>query len=119
VTALEQRQAEGTPQIGPFHEPDLRRSARLPHAGSLWPAPEHKEAGKPSPSGKRLPLPIRSARLPQRAWIKSGSGRLRARQAAVSVLASRQAIVMGPTPPGTGVMAPATSTASSKATSPT
>ena len=39
----------------------------------------------------------------------SGSGRLLARQQAVSVLASRQAMVIGPTPPGTGVIAPATS----------
>ena len=29
-------------------------------------------------------------------------------QAAVSVLSSRQAMVIGPTPPGTGVIAPAT-----------
>ena len=35
------------------------------------------------------------------------------------MLLKRQAIVMGPTPPGTGVMAPATLTASAKATSPT
>src|SRR5690606_29458714 len=40
-------------------------------------------------------------------------------EAVVMVLASRQAMVMGPTPPGTGVMAPATSLASAKATSPT
>jgi hypothetical protein len=38
--------------------------------------------------------------------------------AALTVLASRQAIVIGPTPPGTGVIAPATSRASSYATSP-
>ena len=31
------------------------------------------------------------------------------RQQAVTVLARRQAIVIGPTPPGTGVIAPATS----------
>ncbi len=37
---------------------------------------------------------------------------------AVSVLRSRQAIVIGPTPPGTGVIAPAVSRASAKATSP-
>ena len=37
----------------------------------------------------------------------------------VSVLCSRQAMVIGPTPPGTGVIAPATSTASAKSTSPT
>ena len=40
-------------------------------------------------------------------------------QAARSVLKSRHAIVIGPTPPGTGVMAPATSSASAKLTSPT
>ena len=40
-------------------------------------------------------------------------------QAARSVLTNRQTIVIGPTPPGTGVMAPATSTASAKFTSPT
>ncbi len=33
------------------------------------------------------------------------------RQQAVSVLASRQAMVIGPTPPGTGVIAPATADA--------
>lgn len=38
----------------------------------------------------------------------AGSDRPFARQQAVSVFASRQAIVMGPTPPGTGVIAPAT-----------
>ena len=47
-----------------------------------------------------------------------GSGRPRCVQAARSVLSSRQAIVIGPTPPGTGVTAPATSLASA-ATSPT
>ena len=40
-------------------------------------------------------------------------------QAARSVLTSRHTIVIGPTPPGTGVIAPATSTASAKFTSPT
>src|SRR5215471_15461062 len=40
-------------------------------------------------------------------------------QAARSVLNRRHAIVIGPTPPGTGVMAPATSSASAKLTSPT
>src|SRR3977135_2840488 len=37
----------------------------------------------------------------------SGSGNPRRRQAASSVLRNRQAIVIGPTPPGTGVIAPA------------
>ena len=41
----------------------------------------------------------------------SGSGKPFARQQAVSVFASRQAMVIGPTPPGTGVIAPATAAA--------
>lgn len=41
----------------------------------------------------------------------SGSASPFARQQAVTVFASKQAIVMGPTPPGTGVMAPATAEA--------
>src|SRR6202035_18987 len=49
----------------------------------------------------------------------TGSGNPAPIQAARSVLASRHAIVIGPTPPGTGVIAPATSTASAKLTSPT
>src|SRR5258706_1138201 len=39
--------------------------------------------------------------------------------AALSVFSSSMAIVIGPTPPGTGVIAPATSFADSKSTSPT
>ncbi len=38
----------------------------------------------------------------------SGSGSSFARAQAVTVLASKHAIVIGPTPPGTGVMLPAT-----------
>lgn len=41
------------------------------------------------------------------------------RQAAISVARNRQAIVIGPTPPGTGVIAPAISSVSAKQTSPT
>ena len=41
------------------------------------------------------------------------------RQAETKVLRIRQAMVIGPTPPGTGVIAPATSLADSKSTSPT
>ncbi len=40
-------------------------------------------------------------------------------QAARSVFTNRHTIVIGPTPPGTGVIAPATLTASAKHTSPT
>ncbi len=49
----------------------------------------------------------------------SGTGMPACRQAAVTVFCKRHAMVMGPTPPGTGVMAPATLTASANATSPT
>ena len=43
----------------------------------------------------------------------------RDRRPRAACCASKHAIVIGPTPPGTGVIAPATSTASAKATSPT
>ena len=49
------------------------------------------------------------ARPAPQAVSPSGSGRPSDRQQAVTVLASRQAMVIGPTPPGTGVIAPATS----------
>src|SRR6185369_14008375 len=49
----------------------------------------------------------------------SGSARPARRCAATRVLRMSMAIVIGPTPPGTGVIAPATSAASAKATSPT
>src|ERR1700733_7463715 len=49
----------------------------------------------------------------------AGLGNPAIAQAARSVLTSRQATVIWPTPPGTGVIAPATAAASSKATSPT
>src|SRR4029078_8818098 len=48
----------------------------------------------------------------------SGSARPARRCAATTVLRKRQAIVIGPTPPGTEVIARATSSASSNATSP-
>lgn len=44
---------------------------------------------------------------------------MRRATAAVTVFSSKQAIVIGPTPPGTGVIAPATDKTSSYATSPT
>src|SRR5439155_5396442 len=49
----------------------------------------------------------------------AGSGKPRRRQAASKVLSKRQAIVIGPTPPGTGVIAPATALTEAKSTSPT
>src|SRR5262249_61614158 len=49
----------------------------------------------------------------------AGSGRPAIAQAARTVLASRHAMVIGPTPPGTGEIEPATSATSANATSPT
>ena len=49
----------------------------------------------------------------------AGAGNPAIAQAARTVFTIRQAIVIGPTPPGTGVIAPATSAHSAKATSPT
>jgi len=51
--------------------------------------------------------------------MPSGLARPTLSQQALTVFASKQAIVMGPTPPGTGVIARATFDASSKSTSPT
>src|SRR5690606_12082113 len=51
--------------------------------------------------------------------VYSGDGMPCCKHAAFTVLTSRQAMVMGPTPPGTGVMAAAFSATSQKATSPT
>src|SRR6266404_1882863 len=49
----------------------------------------------------------------------AGIGKPAIAQAARSVFTSRHATVIWPTPPGTGVIAPATSSASPNATSPT
>src|SRR5882724_12986679 len=48
-----------------------------------------------------------------------GAGKPLIAQAARTVFTIRQAMVIGPTPPGTGVIAPAISEASAKLTSPT
>ena len=58
---------------------------------------------------ERAAAATRARLLPQPCWLP----------AAISVLRRRQATVIGPTPPGTGVIAPATSAASANATSPT
>lgn len=59
--------------------------------------------------GKNRIFPTESTLKPMVYAVKpSGSGRPFARQHAVIVLASKHAIVIGPTPPGTGVIAPAT-----------
>src|SRR5205085_10268305 len=49
----------------------------------------------------------------------TGSVRPRRRQAASQELSKRQPLVLGPTPPGTGVIAPATALTEAKSTSPT
>jgi hypothetical protein len=57
----------------------------------------------------------RPARAMTRSFLSphnSGAGRLAAAAAARTVLARRHAMVIGPTPPGTGVTAPATAAAS-------
>ena len=74
------------------------------------------------PSARQLVEHLRKGRLIDLSpspTSSAGIGRPRRRQAACRVLRSRQAMVIGPTPPGTGVMAEATSAASAKATSPT
>src|SRR5262245_23189053 len=78
-------------------------------------APPHHE-GENACTRVRFQSLARSSEL---GLLKSGNGNPACMQAARTVLASRQEIVIGPTPPGTGVIAPATSLAPAKATSPT
>ena len=72
--------------------------------------------------GRRAPWPeVAPAGTPGAARSEGETGRdgeTVARQQAASVLARRQAIVIGPTPPGTGVIAPATGATLAKSTSP-
>src|SRR6202035_1571495 len=87
-----------------------------------------RRLNRPKPHGARF----REQRLRQpltdlRAWLvrflpyaqTGGSGRTLRRHAASRVLRNRHAIVIGPTPPGTGVIATATRRTESKSTSPT
>ena len=67
-----------------------------------------RSSSHPREGGHNPPAPPRQ---PFQAVRPTGSGNPFARQQAVSVLARRQAIVIGPTPPGTGVIAPATAAA--------
>ena len=71
----------------------------------------HREARRPrdAPEGPRCRSPRVSVDRVRRSRLR----------AAMSVFSRRHAIVIGPTPPGTGVIAPARSRASSNATSPT
>ena len=85
-----------------------------PEEAEVLPQPAVEEEAGPlaphrlRPSGRR----VQSGAAPGGQGVRpSGSGRPFARQQAVSVLARRQAMVIGPTPPGTGVIAPATSAA--------
>ena len=83
---------------------------------------DHPDLGRHQPDpppADRPQLYRKAVRSEEAGFQKTGSGRPRRRQAASTVLRSRQAIVIGPTPPGTGVIAPAIPCASAKATSPT
>ena len=69
--------------------------------------------------GLRLWVRARAALAPRTTVYTPGFGNPAIAQAARSVFTSRHATVIWPTPPGTGVIAPATCEASSNATSPT
>ena len=91
-----------------------------PPAGSRPSGPSRRSGAPRTSSSTRAARPPR----PTRAWTRSGPPFRRspdhppAAEAAASVFLSSSAIVIGPTPPGTGVSAPATS-ATSGCTSPT
>ena len=90
-----------------FPRPGASRSTTPSGAGSMpWP-PVSRCRPAPNPASRGRAAATRTPEL------RGYSGRPRWRRAAVSVFCSRQAMVIGPTPPGTGVMAPATLTASS------
>lgn len=78
----------------------------------LEPVARHRPAAK----GAETALPVPKCPEMSRFWRRmalahspSGTAQPRRAQAASTVLRNRQAIVIGPTPPGTGVMKPATS----------
>src|SRR4051794_6493267 len=80
---------------------------------------DHKNtlAAIPAPPIRRQPahpLLVRELHLSVRLAFYVRLAIPRRRRQAITVLCRRQAIVIGPTPPGTGVMAPATSEAAAK-----
>ena len=93
-------------------EHDAPDRDRLPARGAAEPVDEH--VGEQARSGgARQQLPAA-----QPAQVHLSRRPAFAMRAACSVLRSRKAIVIGPTPPGTGVIAAATSLTASKSTSP-
>ena len=84
------------------HVDEEEAAARAPRSARRGAAAASEARGRPARGGQ-LPRGGSSAR----------------RRAAQSVLRSSIAMVIGPTPPGTGVIAPATSATASKSTSPT
>ena len=74
---------------------------------------------KARPRHALSPYALGPPQSPPRWWSHSTGYPFAARSAASTQLLRRVATVMGPTPPGTGVIQPATSRASSKRTSPT
>ena len=109
----------------------LDQARRVLHAAAGT-EPAHRQRGRASRHFRRDALiagvPVVCARLVEqgstigvrlalaRQWAAARS--LWRRNAASTVCSSRIAIVIGPTPPGTGVISEARSTASSKTTSP-
>lgn len=80
--------------------------------GHLKPVARHRPATKRTEPALLLPQRLELRRLwrgSALAHSPAGTAQPRRAQAASTVLRKRQAIVIGPTPPGTGVMNPATS----------
>ena len=93
--------------IGPEVQP------RCPTAGARSTGNQSKKSDDEQPDRARGRDPLSKAQA-----IHAGAPSRATSSAAVNVLRSSIAIVIGPTPPGTGVIAPATSTAWAKSTSP-
>ena len=99
---------------GDGDEQDAPDRQRLPGRVAAEPVEEHGEEQPARAHGRQQ---LSAAQAPQ--VHQPACPRSRCIRAACSVLRSRKAIVIGPTPPGTGVIAPAISLTSSKSTSPT
>ena len=93
-------------------EHDARDRHRLPRRLAAEPVARTSRRAAPTAPTPASSSPLRSLRR------SIAQPPARAIRAACSVLRSRNAIVIGPTPPGTGVIAPATSLTASKSTSP-
>src|SRR5690606_7895637 len=91
------------------------------HRATMGPGRAAGEAGEDRRAARRVDDQQEGdeGRGEERAHRPAGGTRPARICAATRVLRSSTAIVIGPTPPGTGVIAPATSTAEAKSTSPT